>query len=445
MVKIYQPKSIKRPAKQSLTLTVERLDLNGDGVAQYQGKPVFVSQALPGETVQARIVEQKSKYLRAVTTQVNTASDTRIEAACPHYSQCGGCDLQHVDYAQQVTFKQQKVAELFKRQTKLSQLPWQPPLLSTPWHYRRKARIGVQYNKAGELTLGFRKRQSNVLTGVNSCLVLPENISKLLKPLQGVLATVAPSKAIGHCEYIKAQREVLLLRVLKKLDQQSLARLADFGQQHDVQVMLDNGRQVTTLDGEDAPRLTVDVDGCSLEFGYADFLQVNAELNETMVKQAIDWFELDKSDNVLDLFCGFGNFSLPMAKRTHCVVGVEGVDAMVEQAQHNARANKLSNCRFYQADLNDPNVDWPWLDDYRAQRFNKVLLDPARAGAFGAMQRIVAMNPDSIVYVSCDPATMSRDSLVLLEHNYRLEKIAIMDMFAQTRHVETMALFVKVE
>ncbi|QBY05083.1 23S rRNA (uracil(1939)-C(5))-methyltransferase RlmD [Thalassotalea sp. HSM 43] len=443
MVKIYKPKNAKALDKQTLQLTIERLDINGDGVARHQGKPVFVSNALPLEVVEAKVIEQKSKYLRADSKKILTSNAQRVSPECRHFYQCGGCNLQHLEYQAQLDFKQQKVSELFRRNTKLEQLPWQAPLVAKPWHYRRKARIGVQYDRQGQVTLGFRKKQSNVLTPIKQCLVLPQDVSDVFVPLQQVLQKISPSKAIGHCEFIAADRNVLVLRTLKKLPAKSIALLSEFGQQQQLQIILQDEQGISTLDGEDVADLWFQMHGCQLSFSHNDFLQVHGELNATMVQQAISWLALEQDDRVVDLFCGFGNFSVPMAKQCQQLVGVEGVDSMVERAQKNAEANDLRHCDFFQADLNDENVPWPWLEQYPVGHFNKLLLDPARAGAPGAIKRIVSMAPELIVYVSCDAATMSRDSDELLNNGYRLEKIALMDMFAQTRHVETMALFVK--
>lgn len=191
------------------------------------------------------------------------------------------------------------------------------------------------------------------------------------------------------------------------------------------------------LDGSASDLLSYQVADCTLTFSASDFVQVNAKLNEKMVRQACDWLDLTAADNVLDLFCGLGNFSLPIAKQVNSVIGVEGVDTMVQRATDNSMLNQLTNCKFYQADLNAEQANWPWLDN----RINKVLLDPARAGALNAVKNISEQKIKTILYVSCDPATMARDAQELLNKGYKLERIALMDMFAQTRHVETMALF----
>ncbi|WP_371188409.1 23S rRNA (uracil(1939)-C(5))-methyltransferase RlmD [Thalassotalea maritima] len=442
MVKIFQQKKDASLVKQRKRLTIERLDMNGDGVGKLANKPVFVSQSLPGESVEVVITEQKSKYLRAQCKQVIDASSQRVEPKCPHFYQCGGCDLQHMSYQAQVDYKQQKISQLFRRNANLEHLPWQAPLLGNGWHYRRKARIGVQYNKHGEPIVGFRQRGKNVLTPIKVCAVLPDSLQNIFVPLQQLLKQL-PAHAVGHCEVIHANQQVVILRVLISLSSEQLQSIEQFAEQHQLAVWLQTDKETIDLQAQPVPAMSYIIDDKTLQFHHNDFLQVNAVLNNKMVDQAMTWLDIGTDDQILDLFAGFGNFSLPMAARAKAVIGVEGVETMVARATANAQANNLDNCCFFQADLNDENAPWPWLSKFSSGRVNKVLLDPARAGAPGAIKRIIELSPDKVLYVSCDAATMARDSAVLLANGYRLIKLSLMDMFAQTRHVESMALFVK--
>ncbi|WP_371372985.1 23S rRNA (uracil(1939)-C(5))-methyltransferase RlmD [Thalassotalea aquiviva] len=436
MAKIFKPKAKNNSLNQILTIDIQRLDINGDGVGRWQQKPVFVAGALPNETVKAKIIEQKSKFLRAKTSEVITPSEDRVSPECRHYFQCGGCDLQHMSIAKQRAFKQQKVEELFARNAQITALPWQPQLNSSPWHYRRKARIGVQYNKLNQAIVGFRQKNTAHLTSIKSCPILTPEFEHQFSALATLINQLSTHRPISHVEVIHADKPKMILRVVKPLSQADLAKIEAYGDNKSFDLCIDSQGMFGFPDISQQ-LLSYQIDGLRLQFSSSDFVQVNASLNEQMVSQAIAWLELSSDDSVLDLFCGLGNFSLPIARRVARVVGVEGVDAMVARASANAKANGLNNTEFFQADLNADTPSWPWFDD----TFSKVLLDPARAGALNAVKNIADSKIKTILYVSCDPATMSRDAKQLLESGFSLDKIALMDMFVHTRHVETMALF----
>jgi 23S rRNA (uracil1939-C5)-methyltransferase len=433
------------------TLKITRLDFNGCGVGVYQHNNIFIDGTLPGETVIAKIIEQKNKYLRGKLIEVVSQSEKRIEADCEHFSNCGGCDLQHLTPQAQLSFKQQKVKELFERQrvdpshTKKSKpplveiaLPWLESITSQVWHYRRKARIGVQYNKSGQATIGFRQRGSNQLVAIKKCPVLVAPFDELFKPLNQVLTKLSGSNPVGHIELIVTDVLNLTVRQLVKMSDQDRELWLAFSQQYQCQVMVDDGKSISPLTTCESLSYLID-DDVKLQFFPDDFIQVNHDINTKMVAQAIEWLALKPQDNVLDLFCGLGNFSLPIAKRVANVIGVEGVDKMVQQAKDNARDNHINNCQFYQADLNSDWQNYPWINE----TFNKALLDPARAGAYKAIEQLVKLNIQQLLYVSCEPSTLAKDSALLLSHGYKIEKIALIDMFSQTKHIETMVLFVR--
>ncbi|TKB46172.1 23S rRNA (uracil(1939)-C(5))-methyltransferase RlmD [Thalassotalea mangrovi] len=444
MVKIF--KAQKRPSMvgQNLDLDIVGFDINGDGIARSGKKSVFVTGALPGEQVQAKIISEHSKYLRAKAIKVTNPHPQRITPRCKHYYQCGGCDFQHMPRELELEVKQQKIAELFRRNAELDELPWQAPLLSDEWHYRRKARIGVQYNRLNQPLVGFRQKNAKHITEIKSCDVLAPDLSNIFAKLQTLLSELKGHQLIGHVEVFATNAVTLVFRYLGKLSKDNRARFVAFAEQHSYQVLVEDDQQLHDLtevqrNGQKS-ELYYDIDGCRINFTAKDFIQVNAELNAKMAMQAIDWLELTKADNVLDLFSGLGNFSLPIAKRVKQVVGIEGVQTMVDRASDNASANQMDNCQFYQADLNAEQFQWPWPE---ARTFNKVILDPARAGAHGVIKPVAELGADKVLYIACDAATMARDCKTLLASGYRLEKIALLDMFAQTRHVETMALFHK--
>jgi 23S rRNA (uracil1939-C5)-methyltransferase len=436
MVNFFKVKTNKQTLGQQITVQVERLDFNACGVARYQNKPVFIAGALPSEHVSVKITEQKSKYLRAKLINVDNDNVHRIKAACGHYASCGGCDLQHLAFSQHIAFKQQKVIELFSRNDINTELPWQGAITGQAFHYRRKARIGVQYAKDGRATIGFRKKMTNQLTPIKKCPVLVEPLSAVFQPLAELVAKLNTAKSIGHIEVIAAQNVTLIVRQLRSLSAADKQLWQQGAAQHHWQIYMDNGEQLEALTA--TSDLTYSLPGdINIAFSPKDFIQINHQVNLDMIKQAGDWLALKSSDRVLDLFCGLGNFSLSMAKQVQQLVAVEGVLSMVERARDNAEANGLTNCTFYQADLNAPWLDQAWSQG----RFDKVLLDPARAGAWQAVQQIVQLKIASVLYISCDPATLARDSQCLVAAGYKMEKIAVMDMFSQTKHIETMVLF----
>ncbi len=445
--------SDKRPTKakikSNVVINIDKLDMNGCGVGNYQNKAIFIDGCLPLEKVEARLVEQKNKFYRAKLIKVNVASSKRVRVQCQHFSLCGGCDLQHLDYEEQLVFKQQKVTELLSRSgidnNVISQLPWQEPIVSQPWHYRRKARIGVQFDKKSQATIGFRQKATNQLVSIKSCSTLIKPLSDIFPILQTLIAKLSVKKAIGHIEVIGTQGQhseqvlTLVVRQLRALSEQDRVLWLACAQQHQWQVVFDLGKNnVEQLTDHQALTYTL-IDDIDIAFVSDDFIQVNQDVNKNMIEQAINWLALESSDRLLDLFCGLGNFSLPIAKRVEQVVGVEGVQTMVDKAKTNAAKNQLGNCQFYQADLNSAWLEQSWAKN----NFTKVLLDPARAGAQLVVSQLAKLAIGTILYVSCDPATLARDSQILLTQGYKIEKIALIDMFSQTKHVETMILFSK--
>ncbi|ASP48428.1 23S rRNA (uracil(1939)-C(5))-methyltransferase RlmD [Cognaticolwellia beringensis] len=436
MANFFKASPKKTQVQQQLTVHVSHLDQQGCGVAFQGKKPIFIEGALPNETLEVKLYEQKSKFSKAKLLQIITASPNRAEVKCRHYFQCGGCNLQHMDYQSQLSYKQDKITKLFSRQALNEPMPWQNPIVSEPWHYRRKARIGVQYNKRGEPIVGFRQRESSHLTEIKSCPVLVEAFNNIFPELKDILAKVSGKNAIGHIEIIAANVNVVLVRQLVKLTAKDKQLWMNFASKNDWLVYFDDGKSVTPLMEDKTLSYTL-TDTIKIEFSVDSFIQVNHLVNNKMVEQAQAWLMLNESDVVLDLFCGLGNFSLPMAQKVSTVVGIEGIASMVDKAQANAQKNGISNCQFYQADLNS---DWQ-NELWAQQKYTKILLDPARAGAYQALTQLLTFKVSKILYVSCDPASLARDAKLLIDHGYKIEKIALMDMFSQTKHVETMVMF----
>ena len=436
MANFFKASPKKKQTQQQLIVTVNRLDQQGCGVALHNNSPIFIEGVLPNETVEVNVYEQKSKFAKAKLLRVISASENRTEVKCRHYFQCGGCNLQHMQYQQQLAYKQDQVTQLFARQSLNENLPWQNAIVSEPCHYRRKARIGVQYNKRGEPIIGFRQRESKHLTDIKSCHVIVEKFDNIFIELRDVLPKLSGKNAVGHVEIIAANENVVVVRQLVTLTAQDKRLWQEFANKNEWLVYIDDGKKVTALT-EDKSLFYALTDSIKIAFSVNNFIQVNHSVNKQMVTQAQAWLALNEKDIVLDLFCGLGNFSLPIAQQVSAVVGIEGIASMVEKAQDNALNNGISNCQFYQADLNSDWQDQAWAK----QKYNKVLLDPARAGAYQALTQLLTFNVAKILYVSCDPASLARDAKLLIDQGYKIEKISLMDMFSQTKHVEIMVMF----
>ncbi|MGB5445515.1 MAG: 23S rRNA (uracil(1939)-C(5))-methyltransferase RlmD [Psychromonas sp.] len=420
---------------------VEKLDHQGRGLAYFQDKPLFIDGALSGELLDVQIVESKKRYSKANIVRIIKASESRIVAACPHYQECGGCHLQHMDQAAQLQVKSEGLISLFKRFAKQAPQQLAAPVTGQAWGYRRTARFGLQFDKKNkQLKMGFRRAQSNDLIDQKVCPVLLPELERLIPSLKVLLNSLQGKADLGHVELLYAdQGAVVLLRHLKPLTPADLKLIKDFSAQQQLNFFAQSStNQFVCLAGQADLSYQLAEWDCSLHFAPTDFLQVNADINQKMVTQALQWLALEKTDQVLDLFCGLGNFTLPIARHVATVVGIEGVQNMVDRGSANAQLNQLDNAHFYQADLSAENLA---QQEWAKQRFNKVLLDPARAGALDCLAFIAQQKPSHIVYVSCDPLTLARDSQVLLEKGYKLQKLGLLDMFPQTGHMESMALF----
>ena len=440
MAQFYSPKRKVAKISKKFQVTIDKLDHQSQGIAFKDNKILFVPGVLPGELAEVQIVEQKKNHARAKLLKVVEASDERIAADCPHFANCGGCSLQYLEADRQLHYKQQALAQRLHRAGE--QARWQEAIGSSPWHYRRRARIGVRVDrKSDELVIGFRQGGSNQLTAIRQCRVLAAPFDRLFEPLHHLVDSLDIRARIGHLEVILAsQGPVIVVRHHKAFTEGDVQKLQAFEQQQGVVFFAqpDSGA-VKLLDGRAVPELSYDLDELTLAFQPGDFVQVNDEVNRKMVARAIDWLAPGADDKVLDLFCGMGNFSLPLAKRAGQVIGVEGVPAMVERAGRNAEAAGLDNVRFYHCDLDQPLHQQPWLSG----GVDKLLLDPARDGAANVCRQLGELAPRKIVYVSCNPASLARDAAIITEQGYEIRQVAVVDMFPQTGHLESMALFVK--
>lgn len=428
---------------EPVELLIESLAHDGRGVGRYQGKTMFVSGALPGETVTAKVVQRRRRFDIALVQQVIEASPDRVEPACRHFSQCGGCSLQNMAPQAQLRHKQSMLAENLKRIGKVEPLRWIEPLQADVWAYRSKARLGVRYVKKKERVLvGFREKGSSFITDTQYCAILVNAIGPHLEYLSERLSSFDMRDEIPQIEVAAGDSRLsLIFRVLCKPGDADLARFRQLGNELDCDVLLqpsgpESVYPVNTTDTELSyvlPQWDLE-----LRFQPQDFTQVNTALNRGMVAQALFYLQPERNDTVLDLFCGLGNFSLPIARMASHVTGVEGDLNMVKRAEENARSNSISNTAFFCADLFQPLLTQPWSQVH----FDKVMLDPPRSGAEEVSKWLLTKRPQVIVYVSCNPSTLARDAHLLVENgDYVLREAGIMDMFPHTAHTEAMAVF----
>ncbi|MGI2218489.1 23S rRNA (uracil(1939)-C(5))-methyltransferase RlmD [Shewanella baltica] len=439
-----KPNSSKQLSAK-LSLSVNQLDHLGAGIAQHQGKVVFIPGALPDETVTVQFTEQKKNYARAKLIKVDTPSSERVEPECPHYHTCGGCDLQHMSLSGQREHKEAALLDIMAKFAGAEGGTLSPALTGEGWHYRRRARLATLFDKnTKHLSLGFRAASSSNVVPISQCQVLAKPLSDLIVPFAKLLNQLSAKASLGHLELIAADNgHFAVLRITKALNDKDLAKLSAFAEQHQIHICLqDNEGQFQGVGAELVLPVyqllgdKAESDAVSLSFTPGNFVQVNGQINKAMVAQAMDWLAPAPDERILDLFCGMGNFSLPLAKMGADVIGVEGVAEMVTQARVNAKANNLDKLTFYHGDLSADLSLEPWMG-----KIDKLLLDPARAGAFESLQWLKKMKPRKVVYVSCNPASLARDSAVLLERGYRLQQLGLIDMFPQTHHIEAMALF----
>lgn len=428
------------------TLTIESAAHDGRGIAHVDGKVVFVAGALPGERVVALRTPRRRGFDEAETVEVLDASVGRVAPGCAHFGVCGGCALQHADHATQLAIKQRALADNLARIGRVEPRQWFEPLTGPTWGYRRRARLSARFvDKKGRLLLGFRERTGrNLVADIGACAVLAPPADRLIAPLAEALGALDGARTIPQVEVAVADNVTqFVIRHLEPLSAPDRAALAAFARTHAVEILLQPGGYDTVAPL--APPATQAVYALpafdvEIPFRATDFIQVNGAVNRAMVARAVELLEPEPGGSALDLFCGIGNFTLPLARRTGEVVGVEGDAALVARARANAAHNGIANATFHVADLFEAPADAPWA----RRRFDRVLLDPPRAGAREVLAAVPSWRAARIVYVSCHPGTLARDAGSLVhDHGYRLEGAGIIDMFPHTAHVESIAVFAR--
>jgi len=418
---------------------------DGRGVVREGGKTVFVADALPGERVIMQRTGRHRTYDEAALLEVLEPSPHRAVPQCPHFGVCGGCALQHLSSESQLEFKQAHLIESLTRLGDVAPREILPPLAGRAWRYRRRARLGVKYVRAkGRVLVGFRERSAPYVADLHGCPVLEPPADELIDPLARLVQSLSIAERLPQVEIAVADNAcALVLRVLSPPTADDIARLVEFERDRGVKIYLQPGglETVMPLSGEAAAlRYSLPDFDLELEFLPTDFVQVNADLNARMVGCAVEALAPSAADAVLDLYCGIGNFALALARRSGHVVGVEGDARLVARARSNAELNRIGNAEFHTADLSGACAQLAWA----ARRYDRVLLDPPRAGAKEILPLVATCDASCVVYISCHAGSLARDAGILVRDcGYVLAAAGVMDMFPHTTHVEAMAVFVK--
>jgi 23S rRNA (uracil1939-C5)-methyltransferase len=431
----------KRADAVSETATVDALSHAGAGIV-HAGKTAFIPGALPGETVRFRRRRFHRHYDEAQLEAVLTASPDRVTPRCQHFDLCGGCALQHLSADAQLRLKQEQLRDNLQRLGRVEPQRWLAPIRGPAFGYRRRARLGVRYvDRKERVVVGFRERNSSLIAAIERCEVLSPPVDALISPLCAMIGELSIRRALPQIEVAVGDHAVaLILRVLELPRAEDQVRLQAFQAQHGVQLYLQPGG-VDTIHPltPDAPSLTYGLPDAAVELQFrpTDFIQVNAAVNRALVSTAVQLLQVSSASRVLDLYCGLGNFSLALARHAAHVVGVEGEASLVERARDNARRNQIANVEFHSADLSADLTHAPWLKT----PYSHVLIDPPRVGAREIMPVVARLAPAQLLYVSCHPATLARDlGMLVHEHGYTLQAAGVVDMFAHTAHVESIAL-----
>lgn len=435
--------------KESFIATVESIDHEGRGIAHLDGKTIFISGAIAGEVVECMYTRSYNRYDEARVINVIEVSPNRVEPRCEHVSFCGGCSLQHINAAAQLASKQATLLEQLTHFGNTQPENILPAITGPSYEYRRKARLGVRYvHKKQKVLVGFRERSGRYLADITTCPILLPPVNRLMLPLSQLIGALSVNETVPQIEVaISDDITALVFRHITDLTQTDQQLFVEFAKNYNIHVYLQPGglnsvhRLYPKPTGNEFDELLayqLKKYDLTLHFHPCDFVQVNPAVNEKMIDQVIALLELTPEDNVLDLFSGLGNLSLPIAKQARSVCAVEGVEAMVKRAGMNAQHNGITNFTSVLANLTKPLQSQSWFEG----DFNKIVLDPPRSGATEILPDLIAKRPTHIIYVSCDPATLARDAGELTHYGYRLANVGVIDMFAQTTHVESIAQFI---
>lgn len=433
-----------KPSPTTEEADIVDLSHEGRGIARVNDKATFIDDALPGERVEWRRLKRSRNFDEGRLERVIVASPDRVEPQCVHFGVCGGCALQHLGPMKQLEFKERQLFDALTRIGKVSPVEKLAPLSANAWRYRRRARLAARWvPKKGKTVVGFRERSTTYITDLKGCEVLTAEVAALIEPLSALITAMSVKDRVPQIEVAHADDAIaLVIRVLSPLTEQDHALLSAFQKAHGIELYLQPGGYETVAKFEGEPKaLTYRLPAADVEIRFqpTDFIQINASLNERMVERALALLQPGASDDVLDLFCGLGNFSLPLARLARHVVGVEGEARLVERARRNAQANGIGNAEFFAANLAAEDLA---VSSWAQRTYSKVLLDPPRAGAKEVLPVVAKSGASRVVYVSCHPGSLARDAGILVnDHGFTLRSAGVMDMFPHTAHVESIAVF----
>lgn len=424
-------------------LIIEDQLADGRGVARCEGKVFFVEGALQGEQADATLVKKKKSYNELRTTRTRRCSPYRTVPRCVSFGICGGCAWQHANTAFELAVKQRSVLEEIRRIGRTTPEEVAPPLVDRAWHYRRRARLAVKYvAKKGRVLVGFREKAKPYVADMTTCEVLVDTVAKQITPLAALIGGLSIKDCIPQIEVAAADNATaFVFRVLQEPSQSDLDTLRAYAQRWGVQIYLQpkGPDSITPLHSYAPLYYELPAYKIRFQFGPLDFVQIHGALNRKMIHQAMQWLSIQPRERVLDLFCGLGNFSLPMARQAAHVTGFEGDASLIALAQQNAQHNAISNAEFVQQDLYDQTGTALTIG---SGTWDVVVIDPPRSGAKDLLDQWQMGRPRALLYVSCHPGTLARDCYHLVhELGYRLTRLGIMNMFPRTSHIECMALF----
>ncbi|MDQ5916788.1 MAG: rRNA (uracil1939-C5)-methyltransferase [Pseudomonadota bacterium] len=424
---------------------IESLDHEARGITRHEGKTIFIEGALPGEEVEYSSFRKKPTYEIAQATRILRASSSRVTPACPNFGTCGGCSMQHADHAAQVAAKQRVLEDSLWHIGRVTPEQLYSPIYGEPWGYRHRARIGARLvAKKGGVLIGFHERKSSFIADMKECLNLPAHVSALLLPLRTLVGALSIAQRLPQIEIsVGEDCTVLVFRILDPLNTNDERLLRDFGDKYSVQIFLQSKgpETVALFHPADAVPLTYALPEFDLVLAFSptEFTQVNHAINRILVRRAMALLAPMAGERIADMFCGLGNFTLPIARMGADVIGIEGSDALVRRAAENAAMNGLSaRTSFDVANLFEATEE----SVAALGHFDKMLIDPPREGAMELVKSLGTAGPRRIVYVSCNPATLARDAAILADQQgYRFRGAGVVNMFPNTSHVESIALF----
>jgi 23S rRNA (uracil1939-C5)-methyltransferase len=426
-------------------VTIESLDQEGRGVAHYDGKVIFIEGALTGEVVSYSSYRKKPAFEQAQVVKIFKTSSMRVQPKCKHFGVCGGCSMQHLDARAQVAVKQRILEDSLRHIGKVKPETILPAIYGEAWGYRERARISVKYViKKSKMLVGFHEKRSSYVADMQSCEILAPKIAKLLPLLADLISGLSIRDKLPQIEVaVGEQVDALVLRVMETPTRADEDALRAFADAHHIQFWLQSKGPETIVPFHplDAPELSYSLPefNITMPFAPSEFTQVNSALNRVMISRALRLLDPQPNERIADLFCGLGNFTLPIARSGAQVLGIEGSDALVKRAQQNAASNGLQgNTEFMAMNLFEMTEE----GFAKLGHFDKLLIDPPRDGAFELVKSLGGDNaPKRIVYVSCNPATLARDAAELVQRGYVLKSAGVMNMFPHTSHVESIAVF----